>query len=504
MTIVEPLKAQAVPGAARADARPEIILRPGEMPAARSQLIEALQAKPDEMYLHNARIVRVEHIQRDSPDTGVKTQVTQVLELRAVGLPEFEIACDAVACFTRHGAQRDCPQKLAASLHRSPPDGLLPRIERISEVPLLMPDNTIINHGLHQGTYVRAPVVTLPDLWRGAALGAARRLAQLMGEFVFPTARDQAAALALLLTAAIRPVIEIAPGFVVSKPTYGAGATTLAKLAGILATGRAPAVLGVSAEATELAKALGAALISGRGVLLVDNVTEGAVFKSPLLAQALSEPTVDVRELGHSRNITCDTRRLVVITGVNVTPGRDLQRRVLRIELAPRTATPEARVFKRPNLLDEVQVDHAEILKYAFTIIGAYRKSGERTPVMPLAGFERWAATCVAPLVWLGYPDPLAEVMERVREDPTTVLLAALLTALPRDREFAARDLLNMGERVRLLLVEATEDNEPSALKVGKFLERVAGRYVQTDTDTLCIARSREQRGSARWTVQSM
>src|SRR5437016_3818500 len=79
------------------DARPKIELRASELPAARRELIEAWKKDPNGFFLNDVRIVRVEVATRDALGGGT----TEALELRAVALPEFLIACDAVARLMR-------------------------------------------------------------------------------------------------------------------------------------------------------------------------------------------------------------------------------------------------------------------------------------------------------------------------------------------------------------------------------------------------------------------
>src|SRR5438105_4338170 len=89
----EHLDREIAEGGERVDGRPRIELRASELPAARRDLIEAWKRDANGFYLNDVRIVRVEVATRDALGGGT----TEALELRAVALPEFLIACDGVA-----------------------------------------------------------------------------------------------------------------------------------------------------------------------------------------------------------------------------------------------------------------------------------------------------------------------------------------------------------------------------------------------------------------------
>lgn len=461
-------------------ARPQVQLNKGRLPEAVDRVADVLRQRAEGLYLQGRRIVRVDDVQHEALGGGA----TKSLEVVEVSAAEFSIEIDRLVEFrkfdgrTRRLEFADCPRALSAALYDSPRPGLLPRIERIAETPLLTADNRLLTEGVHGTTFVRSPRVELPEPCdRAAAEAALSRVAALIEEFPFATERDRAAGLALLMTAALRPSLEASPGFMLAKNDYGAGASTLAKLAGIVATGRVPAMLGAD-NPEELVKELTAALMAGRGVIALDNLAEGGEVKGGLLAKVLTEPLVSVRELGKSRNHEIIPHRLVLLTGVNIAPGRDIQRRVLRLTIEPHTETPEARSFRRPRLLEDVSRTRPEVLRDLLTIVVAYREAWQPATVAALAGYDEWASACVAPLVWLGRSDPIAEVLERTAADPTREVLRALLPLLPQT--FTVKQLATLpGPAAVLATVGGRDDGSMNLRQIGRFIQRTVGRQVQ-------------------------
>ena len=80
----------------------------------------------------------------------------------------------------------------------------------------------------------------------------------------------------MLLTAAMRASLKHAPGFLVVKPEYGSGASTLCSLAHIVLTGNHAAVLGTSRGGDELTKTLDAIQMAALPAIVLDNVQRGA------------------------------------------------------------------------------------------------------------------------------------------------------------------------------------------------------------------------------------
>jgi hypothetical protein len=341
----------------------------------------------------------------------------------------------------------------------------------------------------------------------------------------------------------------------IDKPSYGAGATTLAKFAAVIATGREPAVMPFSTE-MEGTKHLTAALIEAREVLILDNLKDGTPLACSLFAQTLTESLVDVRQLGTSLTHQCDTRRLAIATGVNVSTADDLNRRMLPCRLDPKVENPEARTFKRSELLADVRRERVALLSDLFTITAAYLHSGEHAAVGTLAGFQQFVRWVAEPLKWLGMENVISAVKTATATDNTVMLLTRIIPLLKKlqDRpEFEnakgllAADMLmpdvmmsdslkkalaqraaegalagepstdeiawqTLRDKLSAALGEATGakpfqgsyQNQIDSVKVGRWLARIVGRVVMVDNKPCRVKSNDKSHGSLLWTVEDM
>jgi putative DNA primase/helicase len=239
-------------------------------------------------------------------------------------------------------------------------------------------------------------------------------------------------AVTALLTAAHRASLVNAPAILIDKPTYGAGASTLASLIGIVVLGREPPVITVAGgreAGEELRKQLDAAQLSGWPFLLIDNLPKGQALKSTELAVLLSQPARQFRVLGKTEGAdrTVPNIQMIVLNGNNVTVAQDLVRRSLRCRLDPKCERPQERQFKRPRLLEEAIKDRAALLSDLYTISMSYHASGESVEGTKLNGFDAWREVCQLPVIWLGLPDPVLSARSLEAADEETLKLAELL-----------------------------------------------------------------------------
>lgn len=132
--------------------------------------------------------------------------------------------------------------------------------------------------------------------------GLARLREEMLGEFEFASAADEAAALALVLTAVERRVMDTAPGFMINASMQGSGKTTLARMVHLLVTGHDLPVAGMSESLDEQDKALTAMLLTSAPIVCFDNLPDGALVASRVLARVLTSSTHTGRVLGLSKS----------------------------------------------------------------------------------------------------------------------------------------------------------------------------------------------------------
>lgn len=507
-------------------AEPLVELRTGQLPEALRQVraLLAEQAEDLALMVFGRAIVRPFVVER----RGFRGESVECLELNRVSVRALAAYLDSVSQFAKWCKPRkgddgpqlvtcDCPVSLAQLFVETPEGwGRMPRITRICETPLLRDGKLIAERGYHaeSSAWLHGPpnVQLRTPLTRETAEACLMRTREWLAEFPFADlaeasdneamSLDESVAISALLTAALRASLPASPGFLIDKPSYGAGATTLAKLVHIVLTGRLPAVMNVqSTEEEELRKQLDSAQLAGRACIVLDNVRDGATLTSTALAQLISEPSRLVRLLGLSKDEEVACSQMVLVTGVNCTVANDLVRRFLRCRLAAMQERPQERVFRRPNLIEEAQEQRAEILSDLFTIAAAYvahlEAGGERAIVTALAGFSEWARLCAEPLQWLGHRDPVPSSRSLEAEDPVAVTLREVIrnwSLAFGERAVTVRDLTSAlppistadqaqrgaVERLHEVFCEicAARDGKIDPRRAGAWLRRIRGRLI--------------------------
>lgn len=259
------------------------------------------------------------------------------------------------------------------------------------------------------------------------ALEALTALRGLLQEFPFATPLDEAATLAAILTAAIRPSLPTAPWFHVNAPSAGSGKSYLTSLIACFAAPEPPPPSAFPATEEEASKLLLATLLDAPAAVIFDNLT-GDLYDFKSLCSAITEETLQGRVLGVSKTAVVTTRAQFLSSGNNVLPVRDMTRRVITITLDPRHETPAGRHFDH-NPLEHLRQQRARYVSFALTLLRAAIVAEAPPAARAFAGFTLWNRWVRAALLWLGLPDPVAGVFEQINRDPDKETLARLLHA---------------------------------------------------------------------------
>jgi hypothetical protein len=260
------------------------------------------------------------------------------------------------------------------------------------------------------------------------AQAALTELWGLLDEFAFASDADKSAALAAMLTAAIRQSLPLAPMILIRAPQFGSGKSYLSALIASFGSPDAPSAVGFPTNEEECLKLLVATLLEAPATVMFDNLTSDLIpFKS--LCSALTETHITGRILGVSKTATVPTRTLFVASGNNVEAVRDMTRRTLTITLDPMVADPATRTFEH-DPVGQVRTDRGRFVSLALTVIRAWIVAGcPVTQCKPLNSFAEWTAWVRQPLMWLGLPDPATRVFETMAHDPDREVLDRLLHA---------------------------------------------------------------------------
>jgi putative DNA primase/helicase len=328
-----------------------------------------------------------------------------------------------------------------------------PTLEGLALTPTMRPDGTILSApGYDPSTRLfYAPDASYPPLiehpTQADATAAIERLLDLFREFPFGAEHHRAAAVAAVMTLVLRAGIEGAtPMFAIDATTPGSGKGLIASIAAMIATGR-PADLERMPNEDELEKRLVSDLIAGRTMKILDNVT--AALESNTLCAFITAYRYRSRILGASETVEFPQRMVLFATGNNLAIRGDMPRRVVRCYLAPNTERPEARRFKRADLIGFVRTCRTGFVRDILTVARAYITAGRPLAgtLTPTGSFEEWSSVVREPLVWLGLRDPWDGTQAELAGDPLLEDARELLAALATEfgaTEFAPAELTDL------------------------------------------------------------
>lgn len=409
------------------------------------------------------------------------------------------------------------PSAVAKTIIARRGDWPFPQLVAVVTAPTMRDDFSVISEAgfdLASGIYFDPGGVDWPAIkprpTRADAKAALASLVDLLDDFPFVTPADRSGALAMILTALIRPSLPTAPMFGVSAPVPGSGKSKLVDIAAILATGRNAAVMSAPREEAELQKSIGAALMAGDGFLNLDNIEHA--LRSELLCQVLTQEMVKMRVLGQSLNLDLPTNVTFAATGNGLRFAGDLTRRVVLISLDPGTERPEERIFPR-DAVAVARQERVKLVTAGLTILRAFVAAGRPAVKPALGSFEAWSDLVRSALVWLGEADPLANAGRVRDDDPERERTAGILHALPRG-QWTTSEIAEMihsdaqrpfNGRQHAALAEALGEfighgDKLDVQGFGRFLRKQRDRII----DDMRITKQGERHKVALWQVQTM
>ncbi len=475
-----------------------ILVREGALAEA-VDAAEAVLARPDlpiadRVFQRAGRLVRVGVLPVPGPVDGV-TRPQGAVVILPVEKPFLLTVLSRHGRFKKYDSRAkawrtvDPPKAVAEAIMSRSGRWPFPVLRGVVACPTLRADGSLMlapgydiasGYYLNHGLAVRVP----ENPTKEEAQKAFTLLADLLAGFSFVDSVDHAVALALVLTAVARPSLDTAPLFSITAPVRGSGKSTLMDIAAVVATGRRSAVLSATADRNELEKRLIGCLLSGDGIINLDNVN--GVLRSDLLCQATTAEAVKVRPLGSSDQAEVPNSALWACNGNNITVASDLARRTLLCRLDPGMERPEERVFAFDPVA-RARKHRADYVAAALTVLRAYIAAGRPgIDLHPFGSFERWSGLVRSALVWLGAVDP-CDSREAVLEDaPEAAMLRSLLSAwwerfgrTPR----TVKEIVRAGEDDDSPLGDVLQDiagegRGINGKRLGRWLRRQAGRIV--------------------------
>jgi len=371
----------------------------------------------------------------------------------------------------------------------------------IIDYPLVDADGSVlVNAGYDQSTglYGSFPLgidkYFLSHPTKKDAEKALRYLSNVVLEgFEFKTREDKSMAICCLLTMMQRRLMGICPAFLSRASTQQTGKTSLFQMFSAIVYGRPLPTKFYNTSEEETDKSLLSILAEGVPCFLLDNIDDGAVINNSVISLFTTSEIFQSRKLGVSQMMTYATDVVMLLTGNNVSPGKDLVSRVMTITLTSSKEIPTERSFKRNNL-DKWGLDNrAKVLAKLAAILQAYRLSDEIIKVQTPSRYYEFDEMIRAPLEWLGEPDVMKLERTNLYADDSTVAERNLLKAwfkVFRNRKIKSNELVpyfeNRGNIKRqdplttalVELMQPKGSTVPTARDIGIFLGRMKGKIV--------------------------
>jgi putative DNA primase/helicase len=311
-----------------------------------------------------------------------------------------------------------------------------PAISGVITAPTLRRDGSVLaTEGYDEATglLVMGPLPEMPALakkpTREDAEKAMRVLdRELLSGFPWVSEASRSAGLSGLISPCVRAALTCVPLHASTAPEPGTGKTFLWDICGGVTIGDAMPIMAAGANLEELEKRLNAKLISGIGMLSIDNIP--MPLGGDALCQAVERPTYSARVLGTSeakewRNTWC-----LYASGNNLRLRDDITRRTLLVQMDAKTERPELRQF-RSNPFEMVLADRGRYIWAALTIVLAYRAAGMPGRLPGIGDpFSEWSDLVRSALVWLGYADPVLTMEDARDNDPSRQARIAMFQAM--------------------------------------------------------------------------
>ncbi|MFD1150464.1 hypothetical protein [Saccharothrix hoggarensis] len=354
--------------------------------------------------------------------------------------------------------------------------------------PVLRPDGTLIQTagydpatGLYYAPTAPMPPVPTHPTTQEVADAKTFLLDRLLCDFPFVAPADRANHLALLLAPILRPYLGcLTPFGLISATTQSSGKTLLAEIPGYIYGCKN--LVWRKGDDSELEKSITSALHSSSPIMLWDNIAEGTIVSSAVLAQLLTSPQWSARMLGSSgAGFTATNNRLWLATGNNIRLGGDMATRTVLVRLDPNDPHPDQRdqaAFGIPHLDNWLKnpTNRVTVLRHLLILVMDWINAGAPRSGHTMRQFTTWAGASGGLLAHHGidgFLDNLTEMREADDEDAEWVAFLARWHELNHDRRITSRQLRQQAE------IDIV-NNQPVDHWEGAFLTDDQGRTPST------------------------
>lgn len=272
-----------------------------------------------------------------------------------------------------------CPTSLAMEIaDPATYKGTLPELRGVSNTPLITSSGRIIDSAWGYDEELKlfsACEFAVQPMFPDEAIPVIK---DVLTDFPFiggGAGRYYAAALSAILTAVIRPVLDICPMYVITSSQYSDGKSVLSGV--IAASAGVEQSLGQLSRGgndEEQEKQLSAILSRGRRVVTLDN--HDGEFRSAALTETLTSTNPEFRVLGTNETRSVPNNTMFLLNGVNTAPSLDLQTRSVFIRLA-RTNLDPNRKFRYMDVVGHTLQNRSKMVSAAIGMIKWAMEQGD-------------------------------------------------------------------------------------------------------------------------------
>ncbi|WP_431997758.1 bifunctional DNA primase/polymerase [Streptomyces fungicidicus] len=378
-------------------------------------------------------------------------------------------------------------------------DWPLPILRGIVTSPVIRPDGTLLDSlGYDRATGLflepRVPLRRLAPQVTRDSLERAKHivLEQVLKDFPWVAASDRAHYLGALLTPILRPYFHgPTPMFVITATAAGSGKSLLKD---IFRHAYGIADTAWPENDTELRKSITTQLYgTGQPVVVLDNLPNGYVIKSPVLSALLTNEVWGDRVLGATSKVSMPNDRLWIVTGNALRTGGDNLRRVFWVRLDPDCPDPDQRDgFTVGDLRPWLRNNASTLVAALVTLVRAWVAAGTPQVRVRKGDYSEWASHMAGLLDFLGVDGWMADRAEARDQDDEAQEWALFLEMW---RETYGSEPLATGALIKGLPnhVPRKGDEPPSANQLGIWLKARQGRYFGTHKVVMVVDSHRKQ-----------
>jgi hypothetical protein len=394
----------------------------------------------------------------------------------------YQVVMDPLTEGTKEVRELLMPKTCSTVLGRK--DWPLPPLKGIVTSPVIRPNGTLLQapgYDRETGLYL-APKVALrrlrPEV-TADSLAKAKEiiLEQMLADFPWAQPSDRAHYLGALLTPILRPYFYgPTPMFVITATAPGSGKSLLKD---ILKYGYGIAETAWPENDTELRKSITTQLYTtGQPVVVLDNLPNGYIIKSPVISSLLTAEHWGDRVLGSTNSVTMPNDRLWILTGNGLRTGGDNGRRAMWVRLDPNCPDPDQRDgFRVGDLRPWLRINASTVVAALVTMVRAWIAEGAPTIRTRKGDYSEWASMVAGLLDFLGVPGWMADRGQSAGQDDEEQEWAAFLAAWHRklgDEPVATGAVI---AAVQEQLPRQKNGEPPSAQGLGGWLKSRDGRY---------------------------